>query len=164
MSVVAVKVNKNNIEIASDSIIVRGYSKRTDRNFHKLVKINDIIVGAVGDAEEASLFINFCELHNIKEPNETSILNFMVEFMTWKTGISEHYGLDNEYIIVYGGKVFSVNNLLVEEVTNYEAIGAGEDFATAALYLGHSAKEAVKVACDLCCWVAEPIIDYVIKR
>lgn len=40
------------------------------------------------------------------------------------------------------------------------AVGAGEDFANAALHLGHTPKEAVKVACDLCCYVCEPIIEY----
>lgn len=46
------------------------------------------------------------------------------------------------------------------ELFDYGAIGAGEDFATAALYLGHHPKEAVKVACDLSCYVCEPIIEY----
>lgn len=163
MSVVAVKVNKTNIEVAADSIVVRGDSKRTDHEFHKLEKINDIIVGAVGDAQEASLFMMFCQTHNIAAATTKDILEFMVEFIGWQAGMMgmmEDPRLHNEYIIIYDGKAFDIENFFVEEITNYAAIGAGEDFATAALYLGHSACEAVKVACDLSCFVAEPIIEF----
>ena len=49
----------------------------------------------------------------------------------------------------------------IEEINDYAAIGAGRDYAYAALYLGHEPKEAVKVACDLSCYVSEPIIEVV---
>ena len=55
-------------------------------------------------------------------------------------------------------------NLYVNEVNEYAAIGAGEDFALAALYLGHSAKEAVKVACELSAFVAEPIVEFEMEK
>ena len=32
-------------------------------------------------------------------------------------------------------------------------------YGLTALYLGHTPREAVKVSCDLCCYVAEPIIE-----
>lgn len=51
-----------------------------------------------------------------------------------------------------------IANMFVREIKDYYAIGAGEDFATAALYLGHTPKEAVKTACDISCFVAEPIV------
>ena len=54
--------------------------------------------------------------------------------------------------------MFSVNDMFVREIKDYFAMGAGEDFATAALYLGHSPEEAVKTACEISCFVAEPIV------
>lgn len=164
MSVVAVRVNKSNIEIASDSIIVRGDSKKTDSTFHKLEKINDIIIGAVGDAQEASLFMLYCHTHNIAEPTKKDVLAFMCEFVSWRAGLTEDFLIHNDYIIVFGGKAFMVSDLFIEEITTYEAIGAGEDFARAALYLGHSARESVEVACHLSCYVSEPIIEYKVTR
>ena len=54
--------------------------------------------------------------------------------------------------------------MFVHEISDYIAIGAGEQFANAALYLGHTPKEAVKVACDLSCYVSEPIIEYSMRK
>jgi hypothetical protein len=54
--------------------------------------------------------------------------------------------------------------MFINEIKDFAAVGAGEDFANAALYLGHSPEEAVKVACELCCFVSEPIIKYKMKR
>ena len=50
------------------------------------------------------------------------------------------------------------------EVKEYEAIGAGMYYGEEALYLGHSPREAVKVSCDLCCYVAEPIVEIEFTR
>ena len=55
-------------------------------------------------------------------------------------------------------KCFSTNRLFVFRVNDYYAIGAGDDFARGAMYMGASPEEAVKVACDLCVYVSEPII------
>ena len=46
----------------------------------------------------------------------------------------------------------------VEEIDDFAAIGAGRDYAYAALYLGATPKEAVEVACELSCYVSEPIV------
>ena len=54
--------------------------------------------------------------------------------------------------------------MYVNEINEYAAIGAGEDFALAALYLGHSAKEAVKTACELSAFVAEPIVEFEMEK
>ena len=37
-------------------------------------------------------------------------------------------------------------------------------YASAALFLGHSTREAVKAAAALCCKVAEPIVEEVMER
>lgn len=50
--------------------------------------------------------------------------------------------------------------MFVCQIKDYVAIGAGDDFATAALYLGHTPREAVEVACNLSCYVAGPIVEY----
>ena len=86
----------------------------------------------------------------------------MSEFSNWKKGKAEKSGLDNSYLIGFEGKVFSVNGWFIQEVITYEAIGAGMDYALAALYLEKSAEEAVKVACELSIFCEEPI--QVIKK
>lgn len=163
MSVVAVKVYDDKIQIAADSIVCRGDSKKTDGNFAKLVKVNDIIIGSVGTANEASLMWLYAETHKPLNASEKEILTFITEFSRWKSDLTKSLNVDNEYVIVFDGHVFNVEGMFVYEIKNYNAIGAGMDFANAALYLGHSPKESVKVACALSCYVAEPIIEYEVK-
>lgn len=159
MSVICVKVYKKEIVIAADSILVRGWSKETNHTFSKLNKINGIILGSCGLAQEHSLMVHYMETHKPKNATNKSILDFMVEFTKWKKDYESNVDIKNSYIIAFDGKCFDVNYLFVKEIETYAAIGAGEDFAMAALYLGHTPKEAVKVACELSCFVAEPIIE-----
>ena len=162
MSVVAGKIYEDKLVVAADSIVVRGWSKRTD-NFSKLVSINDMIIGGTGSAEEISLLVHFAKTHRPETASERDVLEFIVEFSKWKKDYGDA-AINNEYMIACGGHLFRVSNMFVVEVHNYDAIGAGEDFANAALYLGHDAVDAVKVACNLCCFVAEPVISFEMKR
>ena len=163
MSVVAVKVYDDKIQIAADSIVCRGDSKRVDDNFTKLVNINDMIIGCCGSCEEASLLYHYAETHKPLSTSEKDILAFIIEFSKWKNDLVGSPSINNEYVIVFDGHAFIVVSMFVNEVKTYAAIGAGLDFANAALYLEHSPKESVKVACALFCYVAEPIIEYEVK-
>ena len=62
MSVICCKVYKDRIEIASDSIITKGWTKSKSDNvdFTKLLEINDMVIGSCGTCEEASLFYAYC--------------------------------------------------------------------------------------------------------
>lgn len=162
MSVVAAKVYDNNIEISADSIAVRGYLKCTT-NINKIAPINGMIIGGVGTAEEISLMFRYASTHKPEQATESGVLAFITEFSKWKGDYGDHC-VNNHYLLVYGCKLFYIESMLVTEINDYWAIGAGEDFATAALYLGHSAKEAVKVSCELCCYVAEPIKTFEMDR
>lgn len=165
MSVVAVKKTDKKIKIAADSISVCGWT-RMEKTIKKakLFKVNDIIAGGVGLASENLLLENFCLTHKPHEATEREVLNFFVEFNNYlkDLGLSKY---TNAFILCYQGKAFLIyEDLYVNEVNEYAAIGAGEDFALAALYLGHSAKEAVKVACELSAFVAEPIIEFEMEK
>ena len=91
---------------------------------------------------------------------DKDILEYIVEFSKWKQDLVGYSGISNTYLLAYDGHLFEIENMFVYEIKDYDAVGAGEDFANAALYLGHSPREAVKVACELSCYVAEPIIEY----
>lgn len=156
MSVVCVKVSKGYIHFAADSIVVRGYTKQKD--FTKLEKINGMIIGGVGYAEETNLLFMFARTHKPIEPTEKGLSDFIFEFYKWKNDLQKNFDSNNNYLIGVGGHCFYIENMFVKEVLTYQAIGAGMDYSLAALYLGKTAKDAVKVACELCCYVAEPII------
>ena len=159
MSVVCAKVYGDKIVVAADSIVVYGWSKDTNSGFSKLLKINGMIVGACGRCDELSFLYHFCKTHRPESATERDVLSFFAEFSAWK---NEKYGdktIENSYIFDFDKKVFRIEGFFVREIKDHTAIGAGEDYARAALYLGHSPKEAVKVSCDLCCFVAEPIVE-----
>lgn len=164
MSVIAGKVYNDKIIIAADSILVKGWSKRTG-NFSKLAEINDMIIGGTGTAEEMSLFFRFAQTHKPESATEKDILAFATEFASWKqTNYNSNSFLRNTYLIAYDGHLFEIENMFIYEIKDFAAIGAGEDYANAALYLGHSPEEAVEVACKLCCFVSEPVVKYKMKR
>ena len=54
--------------------------------------------------------------------------------------------------------------MLVFPIDDFYTIGAGEDYASGALFMGASPKEAVKAACELCAFVCEPIVCESISR
>lgn len=165
MSVVAVKKCDKKIKIAADSISVCGWT-RMEKTVKKakLFKVNGIIAGGVGLASENLLLENFCLTHQPHEATEREVLNFFIEFNNYlkDLGLSKY---TNAFILCFKGKAFLIyEDMYVNEINEYAAIGAGEDFALAALYLGHSAKEAVKVACELSAFVAEPIIEFEMEK
>ena len=160
MSVVAARVYKDGkIRVAADSIIVYGWTKRTD-NFWKLERLNGMIVGSVGNSDEASLMWQYMRTHKPDAGTEKDVLSFIVEFARWKKELSGDAYVRNDYLLAYKHKLFEVSGLFVHEIHDYIAIGAGRDFATAALFLGHTPEESVKTACALSCLVAEPIVCY----
>ena len=163
MSVVAVKVYEDKIEIASDSITLFGNLTIVDK-FTKLDKVNSMIIGFVGYLEEGSLMRHYASTRKPKSNRESDILDFMVEFAEWKQSKTKTFSLSNCYIIVYEKKVFYTQDFLVSEISDFFAIGAGQDFATTALYLNHSAVEAVGITCQLCNDCALPVNKFVVKK
>ena len=165
MSVVTVKKTDKKIKIAADSISVCGWTQKEKTiKKVKLFEVNGIIAGGVGFTSENLLLENFCLTHKPHQATEREVLNFFVEFNNYlkDLGLSSY---SNHFILCYQGKAFLIEqNFYVSEINEYAAIGAGEDFALAALYLGHSAKEAVKVACELSAFVAEPIIEFEMEK
>ena len=160
MSVVACRVSPNSFEIASDSISVRGFTQtRGQTSTHsKLYETNDVVVGSVGSAEENSMFRLFVETHRPAQANEHSMLEFMAEFSDWKKKRMDRSSIENAYIIAFSGAVYTVESWHVERIKSYMAIGAGMDFALAALYLGTTAKRAVETAIELSILCEAPIL------
>ena len=112
-----------------------------------------MIIGGSGYVSEIESLFVYAESHQPFDNSIRAIREFFYEFSTWKQSKGQKFDIDNDFIIAYKG-----------EIKEYAAIGAGYQYALAALYLGHSAKEAVKVSCDLDCFVAEPIVTICMDR
>ena len=158
MSVIAVKVESDKITIAADSIIIKDDLKRT--NFQKLHDFGHMIVGGCGSAEELSLFFEFAKRSKKKLTDIHTVQQFMDDFTLFKKSYTDDNKINNAYIIIYDKHVYEVDGMFVQEVKDHTAIGEGEPYALTALHLGHSVVAAVRAACDLCCFVSEPILTY----
>jgi ATP-dependent protease HslVU (ClpYQ) peptidase subunit len=156
MSVVAVKVTKNKITIGADSILVSGWTQEKDK-LAKLGEVNGMVIGDVGDAQEGALFMVFCKTRKPREASVDALVEFMSEFQDWLNKKIDETKLNNQYIIVFDGKAFLMEGFFIKEITDYTAIGAGMDFALAALYLGNSVKDSIKAACHLSVMCEEPV-------
>lgn len=156
MSVIAVLKTKDKIEIASDSMYVSGATKFKDKT-GKLNEINNMILGTVGTAEFGTMFRIFAQTHQPREATEFGMMDYIVDYYDWAYKKTNARVIDNELIIVYKDKAFRLENLYVQEIDRFSAIGYGGDFALAALALNHTVSEAVQVACELCIWCEEPI-------
>lgn len=156
MSVVAVKVEKNKIIIGADSILVNGYTQEKDK-MAKLFQNEWGVVGDVGEAQEGALFQIYSKTRKPREASTEALTEFLFDFYSWKKEKTESTELVNDYIIVFDGKAFLVEKFYVKEIKDYMAIGAGMDFALAALYLGSSVEDAIKTACHLSILCEEPV-------
>lgn len=166
MSVIAAKVYKDKIEIAADCQVTTGGTKdiTNSGDISKLVKINNLIIGSVGLAQDGSLLQLFCRTHEPERADQPAILNFLSEFLDWKVKKTNTYGIEGHNFIIFKDKLFKISGWLVSDITEFDAIGSGADFALAALHLKHNAKDAVKVACQLDLYCHEPVTVFSVKR
>ncbi len=159
MSVIACRITETGYQLAADSITVRGHTQTRENNtgLSKLVEVNGLVIGSVGTAQECSLFYLFAKTRRPATASEEGLLEFLSEFADWKKKKTDSGEIENSYLIGFEGKVFSVEEWFIEQVEKHEAIGAGMDFALAALHLGHDARTAVATAIELSIYCEAPI-------
>jgi ATP-dependent protease HslVU (ClpYQ) peptidase subunit len=85
MTIVAVKKNKDSIEISCDSQITRGIYKMEKgkdniKNSGKIFRTNGMVIGGAGYSYESNLLKLFSKNHKPKEPILDYIMEFMLEF------------------------------------------------------------------------------------
>jgi ATP-dependent protease HslVU (ClpYQ) peptidase subunit len=168
MSVAAVKVYEDRIIIGADSQLTLGDgSHKKEVENAKIWEGNNIIVAGAGEIYEFSLFVIYCKANNPIHATDTGIFHFFVDFVAWKTEKlqREEFKLDCSYLFIFGKKAFLIDeDFYIKEINTYQAIGAGMTYAEAALYLGHSVDEALKVACRLSPDCEEPLTIFTIKK
>lgn len=159
MSVVAVRVKDNgDFDISSDSQWTRGMNKGTCEKRPKLWETNDMVIGAVGTASEINIMRLYSEITKPADTTERAVLDWIIGFNAFHKTKTDAAPENTEFILCFNKMVFAIAGLYFKPVLDYAAIGSGEDFALAALYLGKSTKEAVEVACNLTIYCCEPVI------
>lgn len=158
MSVVAVKVEKNRIVIGADSFVGFSYDSQLKDKDAKIFKHNGLVVGGVGYATDVSLFRLFTKTRQPSSSDEESIVAFLVEFIEWCRKKDTDYKLLSDFMVVFKNKAFlATSQLYVKRIKDYEAMGAGQNMAQTALYLGKDVKTAIESACELSIYCEKPI-------
>jgi len=178
MTICVVKINKENIEIVTDSRISSWSGRREDLQALEVMKSekinNDLYVAIAGWPST----IDYIKLYLEKDPSvlskktgKSSVLKFMIGFVHFlKESIPnsspDQLLPDFHIIIVYHNmcfKYYSGGGSLID-IKNFSAIGSGSSFALTALHLGKSATEAVKIACKLDAYCDLPVRKKIIKK
>lgn len=166
MSVVATRVYEDHIEICADSQITSGMTMQNLESVKLFENDLGVYVGACGSMQEIALFKIFLSSHMPKSATEDDIVHLMHEFHRWLDDHAER-DLDsehNQYHLIFDGVAFAIQGYYVREIKDYDAIGAGTDYALTALYLGKDAKEAVAAACELNIFCSLPISSLLIPK
>ncbi|MEL6939694.1 MAG: hypothetical protein AAFO84_10935 [Cyanobacteria bacterium J06598_1] len=162
MTVIAARKTSDAIVFAADTLISDGFSKVTSSEliFAKLFEQNEMVIGTTGDCYEGTMMELFSRNHKPVNSTRLGMIDFLVEFKEWIRKKEGGYSPKNGFLIAFDQKLFRiVQGLDVYEIHEFDAIGAGQDFAKAALHLGHTPNEAVKVACKLSLYCSEPITE-----
>ncbi|HPJ86729.1 MAG TPA: hypothetical protein PLU55_01310 [Candidatus Pacearchaeota archaeon] len=162
MSVGCVKIYEDKIVLGTDSIIVYGGSQEKKKDA-KIKKIDENFgFVSTGVVKEIEFFFIFCKTHKPSHNTIEGIIDYFFEFSIWKKKKIDDDKIENTYIIVYEGKSYYFYDYDVTPINDYSAIGAGWQYATTSLYLGHDVEEAIKTACELSiyCELPSNIIEF----
>ena len=164
MSVVAIKINKTEITIASDTQTTSNGHMKFDgsqnlQHICKLEKFGDIIIGSVGSAKTIQLMGMFLETNKLKTPEERELVRFFKEFESWlKKETGDNEGINNNaFIVVFKNKAFYFDSFYIREIIDYWAIGSGSIWALPTLEMGHSVETAVEMACKFDLYCSSPV-------
>ena len=103
MSIVAVKINKNEIQVASDGIVLSG-DVIVNENFEKVKKISDtLIIGGTGLADSLLIYYKFVEDNREAFENLELVPEALQLFKRFKDSLIEDYGYAADTIKGFGG-------------------------------------------------------------
>ena len=165
MTVIAINKTTEAINIAADSLISRGSQKVSASRIDvgKIFQGNDLVIASSGAWHEAALLEIFIRTNKPESADLSCIMDFLWRFKIWAREKEENFPMDSCHIIVFKDKIFRTDGgLNINPVPQFDAIGAGQDFALAAMHLGKTPKEAVEVACELSVWCNAPITEIAI--
>ena len=164
MTIIACRVHKDSIEIASDTQTTWGHNKyptpnKADKQTFvegKLFTINSMTLGCAGQLSDIGLMQLFCKTHSPKEMDVDSILEWLMEFQQYASDKAKiaYKDLCVHGILVSKGKAFTFFNWIeAHEIKTFDAVGSGMFLAWGALELGAPVQKAVEVAIkyDLFC-------------
>lgn len=159
MSIIAVEITKDKIRFAYDDMM--NYNNQPYANDKKVAKFGNIIIGIVGVITVRPYLYKFLsEQKDLVLDDEYSVANLIDSFKKKYEGL-EHvkFGEDESVLISDSKKVFYIKpeHYTCYEVTDFEVIGSGADFALGAYKANKDLVKSVEIAVDLNITCAKPI-------
>ena len=172
MSVVIVKIYDDKIIVAADSqgTLETENIDHEEGNIKKLVRIDDVVIGAVGDLYEAQRLFHYFKTEHPQLLSQDDLQQFIYSFIEYK---KRGYGffdrikkrlvfkpkLESSYIFIFNNQCYVIEETVIFEVSHMYAIGSGWREAYAALRAGMTPKEAVNMVCQYNTTVSLPVVN-----
>jgi len=168
MSVVAVKVYDDRIEMAADSQTNVGSYRSASARTGKIIEGIDCIIGIAGSRSCSLLAKQYFEGHPIlplTTSNKAGKLTLKFdEFRQWAKNEFNYDIYDKcHYLIVTDCHAFIIYETAAEEITDYVAIGCAHYLAEVGLMLGHNVKDSVAATCEMSNDCGFPVITKTIN-
>jgi ATP-dependent protease HslVU (ClpYQ) peptidase subunit len=157
MTVIAGKVESDQIVIGSDSQITWGWQAKSGIDDSKLIVLRDLIIGAAGYLSHINHMQLFAENHRPLSSRKRDLLEFFVEFNEWADKKIKGFEPHNAWLLAFDGKLISVDPDLSISYHQFWAVGSGAEYARTAMHLGHDVRSALLVACELTVFCSEPL-------
>jgi hypothetical protein len=171
MSVIAVKVYDERIEIAADSQATSNSHREVlDEKNAKLFVCGNMIIGVSGYYRSIPMLRAYLEKNPQDIHSIVGVYEFLKNFRIWEKEIKDTESSDDSddqnLIIVTNGKAFYIDNYEVKEVSRSEAIGSGSLVASVIMDYDPytSVCTAVKAAIKHDIYCGPPIVHYIMEK
>ena len=168
MSVVAVKIYKDRIEMGCDSQVTYGeYKEDIQKRYGlgKILDINSMLIGYVGFLGEGQRMMLYAMKTKPAGNRISDIIEWFLGFVDDCKKKDFEFKPFNNWILVYRQKVFQISDDLdVFEVKNYCAMGCGKFHAIPLLEMGMSIREAIEMSCKLDIYCSKPVKIYSVSK
>lgn len=153
MTVIAAKVCDDTILFAADrQVTIGGWRKHVDGelSISKIVSVNEMTIGGCGQFAHSLWLFGYARNHKPLEATELDVSQFMLEYGSWMRQKQGEFRNENQFLMAYRDALFLIeSDLGVFRVPGFASVGSGSHYATAAMHLGHTPREAVEVASAL---------------
>ena len=155
MTVIAVKITKNEIVIGADSGANRG---STIFLTNKIFTLNDVVLAGTGVLSEIYCFKQYLRKNKMLKSTQNYVSDYIFKYMSYlKKEIIESDEFSACFILVVRGKVYYVHSYSVILIKRYFSIGSGCPEAMALLSQGISVRKTISVVCNICNYCSTPV-------
>jgi ATP-dependent protease HslVU (ClpYQ) peptidase subunit len=161
MTVIAARKYHDKIVMAADSFIGNDEVNYNHQcSTPKMFDTGECVIGLTGSADDASLLRIFSKTHKLGDRvDQSRVMDWLMEYAEWKKSKVGEWGFKSWILLAHKSGLYVCYGISCHEVDEFASIGAGQDFANTALYLGKSPSEAAKIACRISNKCAEPVTE-----